>query len=113
MIGRNPSEIAEDGYKKIALAYHDQRDKFKSDELLGSFTSLLPPGGEVLNVGCGAGVPVVRSLVDAGSKVAAVDISSSKLEFADEKKYWVMARKLVANHGAGYRRKVGRSLSSR
>ena len=74
--------IVENGYNTIASAYHDQRDRFKSDEVLRSFISLLPPGGEVHNVGCGAGVPVDRSLVDAGLTVTGVDISASMLELA-------------------------------
>jgi ubiquinone/menaquinone biosynthesis C-methylase UbiE len=42
----------------------------------------LPPGGDVLDVGCGAGVPVARFLVRAGFKVTGVDVSSSMLALA-------------------------------
>jgi ubiquinone/menaquinone biosynthesis C-methylase UbiE len=78
----DPSEIVESGYDNIARTYHEQRDKFKSNELLAGFSSLLPPGGDVLDVGCGAGVPVARFLVDAGFKVTGIDVSSSMLELA-------------------------------
>jgi ubiquinone/menaquinone biosynthesis C-methylase UbiE len=78
----DPSEIVESGYDNIARTYHEQRDKFKSNELLSAFSSLLPPGGDVLDVGCGAGVPVARFLVDAGFKVTGIDISSSMLKLA-------------------------------
>jgi 2-polyprenyl-3-methyl-5-hydroxy-6-metoxy-1,4-benzoquinol methylase len=50
--------------------------------LLAGFSSLLPPGGDVLDIGCGAGVPVARFLVRAGFKVTGVDVSSSMLELA-------------------------------
>jgi len=82
MNGNDPKSIVETGYDDIARTYHEQRDKFKSDELLAGFSSLLPPGGDVLDVGCGAGIPVARFLVDAGFKVTGVDVSSSMLELA-------------------------------
>jgi len=80
--GVDPAEIVESGYDDIARTYHEQRDKFKSNELLAGFSSLLLPGGDVLDVGCGAGVPVARFLVNAGFKVTGVDVSSSMLELA-------------------------------
>jgi ubiquinone/menaquinone biosynthesis C-methylase UbiE len=82
MNGNDPKSIVENGYDDIARTYHGQRGKFKSDELLAGFSSLLPAGGDVLDVGCGAGVPVARFLVDAGFKVTGVDVSSSMLELA-------------------------------
>ena len=82
MNGNDPKSIVENGYDDIARTYHGQRDKFKINELLAGFSSLLPPGGDVLDVGCGAGVPVARFLVDAGFKVTGVDVSSSMLELA-------------------------------
>jgi len=42
----------------------------------------LPTSGELIDVGCGAGVPVVRFLVNAGFEVPGVDISSVMLELA-------------------------------
>ena len=42
----------------------------------------MPRNGELLDVGCGAGVPVVRFLVNAGFEVTGVDISSAMLELA-------------------------------
>ena len=78
----DPSRIVEGGYDEIAQPYHEQRDKFKSHELLSRFSYLLPPGGDVLDAGCGAGVPVARFLVDAGFRVTGIDVSSSMLRLA-------------------------------
>jgi ubiquinone/menaquinone biosynthesis C-methylase UbiE len=78
----NLAGIVEGGYDDIAWTYHEQRDRFKSHELLAGFSSLLPPGGRVLDVGCGAGIPVARFLVDAGFSVTGVDVSSSMLRLA-------------------------------
>ena len=80
--GADPKSIVEAGYDDIARTYHQQRDRFKSDELLAGFSSLLPSGGDLLDAGCGAGVPVARFLVDTGFKVTGVDISSSMLDLA-------------------------------
>jgi ubiquinone/menaquinone biosynthesis C-methylase UbiE len=82
MNGNDPKRIVESGYDAIACTYHEQRDRFKSSELLVGFSSLLPSGGQVLDAGCGSGVPVARFLVNAGFKVTGVDISSSMLELA-------------------------------
>jgi ubiquinone/menaquinone biosynthesis C-methylase UbiE len=82
MNSNDPKSIVENGYDDIARTYHEQRDKFKNNELLAGFSSLLPPGSDVLDVGCGAGVPVARFLVRAGFKVTGVDVSSSMLELA-------------------------------
>ena len=82
MNGNDPESIVETGYDDIAHTYHEQRDKFKNNELLTEFSSLLPPHGNVLDVGCGAGVPVARFLVDAGFNVTGVDVSSSMLDLA-------------------------------
>ena len=76
------ARIVEGGYDDIAQVYHEQRDRFKSHELLSEFSSLLPPGGDVLDAGCGAGIPVARFLVEAGFRVTGVDVSSSMLRLA-------------------------------
>jgi len=82
MKNNKSSYIVQDGYNQIASVYHNQRDKYKSDDVLNSFVSLLPKSGDVLDVGCGAGVPVARSLVDSGFRVTGIDISSSMIKLA-------------------------------
>jgi len=58
MDSTDPKSIVENRYDNIARTYHKQRDTFKSHELLAEFSPLLPPAGDLLDVGCGAGVPV-------------------------------------------------------
>jgi ubiquinone/menaquinone biosynthesis C-methylase UbiE len=82
MNGPDPKRIVANGYDDIAIVYHQQRDSFKSHELLAGFSSRLPPGGDVLDVGCGAGVPVARFLVNAGFEVTGVDVSTAMLDLA-------------------------------
>ncbi|MFJ8430687.1 class I SAM-dependent methyltransferase [Kitasatospora sp. NPDC094019] len=50
------------------------------EEVLGR----LPTPGTVLDVGCGTGVPVVRSLAAAGHRVTGVDISDVQVRRARE-----------------------------
>jgi 2-polyprenyl-3-methyl-5-hydroxy-6-metoxy-1,4-benzoquinol methylase len=42
---------------------------------VAELAELVPPGGRVLDLGCGAGVPMSRDLVDRGFDVMGVDIS--------------------------------------
>src|ERR687896_456143 len=49
---------------------------------LEDLASLLPSGAAVLDLGCGAGVPVTRWLADRGFAVTGVDVSARQLELA-------------------------------
>ncbi|MHC4779346.1 MAG: class I SAM-dependent methyltransferase [Planctomycetota bacterium] len=81
-MSQKPDGLVEKGYDVIARAYHEQRDGFDTRDLLEGFTSLLPQGGAVLDAGCGAGVPVARTLADSGFGVTGIDLSASMLELA-------------------------------
>ena len=70
------------GYDRIAERYAAARDQFKSVPYLERFAALLPPGGHVLDLGCGAGVPSARFLIDRGFSLTGIDISSRMLELA-------------------------------
>jgi ubiquinone/menaquinone biosynthesis C-methylase UbiE len=75
-------KIVEEGYNKIARQYHSERHQFESIIELKKLTQLLDPGAEVLDVGCGAGVPVTKFLVDEGFSVTGIDISDGMLKLA-------------------------------
>ena len=49
---------------------------------LEDLASLLPSGAAVLDLGCGAGVPVTRWIADRGFAVTGVDVSARQLELA-------------------------------
>ena len=51
-------------------------------EALEDLASLLPPAAAVLDLGCGAGVPVTRWLADRGFAVTGVDVSARQLDLA-------------------------------
>ena len=74
----------ERGYDRIAeqyLATKDPEDPLTLSAL-EDLARNLPPGAAVLDLGCGAGVPVTRWLVEKGFSVTGVDFSERQLELA-------------------------------
>ncbi|WP_367318644.1 class I SAM-dependent methyltransferase [Streptomyces sp. HUAS ZL42] len=49
----------------------------KYQSLLGDLCQRIPAGGTVLDLGCGSGAPVARTLAVAGYRVTGIDISGS------------------------------------
>jgi cyclopropane fatty-acyl-phospholipid synthase-like methyltransferase len=79
------SEIVRTGYDAIAeryLAWSLENDWPGRRMYLGYLLDALAPGSDVLELGCGAGVPATKALVDAGHRVTAVDLSEAQLELA-------------------------------
>ena len=74
--------IVRAGYDKIAEEYQADRGMFERREELEELVRLLPADARVLDVGCGAGVPVADFLVKAGFEVVGVDFSESMLKLA-------------------------------
>ena len=77
-------KINESGYDAVSQKYHNDRDLFDTSDILSEFHVLLKPRAEVLDAGCGSGVPVAKDLVEAGYNVTGIDISSSMLSLARE-----------------------------
>lgn len=75
-------EVVRKGYDKIAKKYQADRHIFDNRKELEEFASLLPKDAKVLDVGCGAGVPVTEFLVECGFDVTGVDFSEGMLKFA-------------------------------
>ena len=72
------------GYDEIAGDYHASRSRFDHSKELREFAGLLPVNARVLDVGCGAGVPVARFLVESGFDVVGIDFSENMLRLARE-----------------------------
>ncbi|MDQ2672464.1 MAG: class I SAM-dependent methyltransferase [Actinomycetota bacterium] len=74
----------ESGYDQMAEQYLATRDPEDPLALraLADLASLLPKEAAVLDLGCGAGVPVTRWLADRGFAVTGVDVSAKQLELA-------------------------------
>lgn len=73
------------GYNKVAEAYlKDYRDMFKSNRHLDLLIEHLQPKVTILDIGCGAGIPIDNYLIDKGFKVQGIDISEKQIELAKE-----------------------------
>jgi SAM-dependent methyltransferase len=84
-------ELVRRGYDAVSHAYrsdlgesHPSRSETTSTygAWINELVSHLALGSHVLDIGCGAGVPTDRLLVDAGTAVTGVDISPVQIERA-------------------------------
>jgi 2-polyprenyl-3-methyl-5-hydroxy-6-metoxy-1,4-benzoquinol methylase len=67
-------------YEQHAAAFDRQRTRRLVERgWLNRFTALLPPGGTVLDLGCGMGEPIARHLVESGYRVTRVDASPAMI----------------------------------
>ena len=76
------NDLVKKGYNEVAEIYSAQRDEFKNNKYLDRLISLLEPGASVLDIGCGAGVPVDKYLSDKGFKITGIDISEKQIGLA-------------------------------
>jgi len=76
------NDFVKQQYNKLAENYLAGRDRFKNDKYLDKLSSLLSSGSTVLDIGCGAGLPIDKYLIDHGFKVIGVDISEKQIEMA-------------------------------
>ncbi|MBP9669791.1 class I SAM-dependent methyltransferase [Candidatus Woesebacteria bacterium] len=76
------SNLVRDGYDKIAKTYLASRDRLKSGKHVSQLLKRLPKQSTILDLGCGAGVPVDDILLKAGHEVIGIDISSEQIKLA-------------------------------
>lgn len=74
--------IVRKGYDEIAEEYHVSRNRFDHGKELRELAGLLPKNATILDVGCGAGVPVAKFLVESGFAVTGIDFSRKMLRLA-------------------------------
>ena len=76
-----------DAYDRIADRWLASRTGFTPSlrRHLGDLVRGLPRGADVLDVGCGSGIPVARHLADRGLRVTGIDASARLLEHARRK----------------------------
>jgi SAM-dependent methyltransferase len=82
-VARNPKEIVARGYDAIALRYAEWAGRIDSPALawLRELETRLADGADVLELGCGRGVPGTRELARR-HRVTGVDISAVQIELA-------------------------------
>lgn len=72
-----------DVYESQAAVYDAQRSRALFEaRWLARFAACLPPGGRVLDLGCGAGEPIARWFIAEGFRVTGVDFADAMLEIA-------------------------------
>ena len=69
-------------YDTIAGTYLANRDRLKSGKYVQQLLKYLPKNSTILDLGCGAGVPVDDVLLKAGHEVIGIDISSEQIKLA-------------------------------
>jgi SAM-dependent methyltransferase len=73
-------------YERHADHYVADRSRECSEGAwLDRFTALLPPGGAILDIGCGFGAPIARYLIDQGFAVDGVDASPTLIGLCRER----------------------------
>jgi SAM-dependent methyltransferase len=67
-------------YEENAAAFDRMRSRDLFEKAwLGRFAALLPPGGTILDIGCGMGEPVARYLIGLGFEVTGYDSSPAMI----------------------------------
>ncbi|HEY3561439.1 MAG TPA: class I SAM-dependent methyltransferase [Kribbella sp.] len=82
---KDPKQIVRRGYDALSHRYDDAYGaETKYASWLEELTARLAPGSRVLDLGCGSGVPVARTLTTADHHVVGVDISEVQIARARE-----------------------------
>lgn len=76
------TEFIKNAYDKIADLYLQQRNRYRNKETLEYFNSLLVSQRNILDIGCGTGIPIDTFFVKKGHSVIGIDISEKMLEIA-------------------------------
>jgi 2-polyprenyl-3-methyl-5-hydroxy-6-metoxy-1,4-benzoquinol methylase len=83
MQAMDPKTIVRRGYDELSLRYRaDDEAPPNYATWLGELTARLGAGADVLDLGCGCGVPLARDLSATGHRVTGVDISDVQIERA-------------------------------
>ncbi len=75
-------QLVKEGYDKISENFRSFRHQFDNSQELKKFSEYFPKNGNVLDVGCGVGIPVASFFVENGFEVTGVDISEGMLKKA-------------------------------
>ncbi|KAF7344018.1 S-adenosyl-L-methionine-dependent methyltransferase [Mycena venus] len=81
----NPKSHIEHGYDVVAdkyLAWSSARPTTTRMKYIADLVEKLPTGADVLELGCGAGVPATQVLIEHGLKVTGNDISAAQIALA-------------------------------
>ena len=69
------TDVVARGYDQMAAAYLSERAALKSGKYVQKLLTLLPKRAQILDLGCGAGVPIDDLFLKKGHQVTGIDIS--------------------------------------
>lgn len=79
----DPVELVQRGYDSLSYLYRGDHDSpAEYDSWLTNLQRQLPANANVLDLGCGCGVPVAKTLTDNGHHVTGVDLSEVQINRA-------------------------------
>jgi len=70
------------GYDSVAAGYLRDRNSLRTGKYLNKFIQLLPAQSHILDLGCGAGIPIAFTLIKKGHLVSGIDISDRQIALA-------------------------------
>jgi cyclopropane fatty-acyl-phospholipid synthase-like methyltransferase len=76
------NDFVRQGFNRIAKEYDVTRNQTENNVYLDKLNSLLTPNSRILDIGCGAGLPIDRYFVDKGHALTGIDISEKMIELA-------------------------------
>ena len=82
----DPADAVVGLYTRHGLAWARDRGTVASEgDWIARFMALLPPGGSVLDIGCGGGAPIAATLIGRGFTVTGLDASAPLLGLCRER----------------------------
>ncbi|MBE7635462.1 methyltransferase domain-containing protein [Sneathiella sp. P13V-1] len=83
---RDIEKTTQDVYERLGPRFDAERPKrLQERKWLSRFQELLPSGGAILDVGCGAADPIAAYFIEQGFALTGVDFSTSMLKLARER----------------------------
>ncbi|MGP3979565.1 class I SAM-dependent methyltransferase [Streptomyces sp. KR80] len=82
----DPKDLVRRGYDALSLRYDEAfGSESKYQPWIGRLCERLRGGSEILDLGCGSGVPVARDLTAAGHRLTGVDLSEVQILRAQQR----------------------------
>lgn len=82
MTSEDRADLVRRGYDQVADLYLEARDQSQSTPHLDRLLARLRPESRILDMGCGAGIPICSYLIERGHEVLGVDISPRQVALA-------------------------------
>lgn len=79
---RDDIRMNKESYNAISRQWADSRNNSFVSKLVIDFANQITPGGKILDVGCGTGLPLAGYLAERGFNVTGIDASDQMIEVA-------------------------------